>query len=106
LIDVQIDYGDSDDPVIRVLERLAAADIDFNFASMVKQWRRWGSLSPRQMLLVQWRLTENGIAHDPRCFKVSTESDKEQAQIRGLGDWQKRNLAPYLSWAQRSRFGF
>jgi hypothetical protein len=103
-MDVQIDYGDeSGDPVIRALKRLAAVDPEFDF---VRQWRQRASFSPRQMLLIEWRLSENGITHDPRCFTVSTDTDKEIAQIRGLSDWQKQKLAAYLSWAQRGRFGF
>lgn len=105
-IDAQISYGDEDDPVIRVLKRLESIDLEFDFASMVQQWRRWGSFSPRQMLLIQWRLAENRITHKPSCFVVSIRSEKEIAQIRSLDEWRRKKLAPYLSWEQRSKFGF
>lgn len=94
--------------VLSALDRCCRVDADFSTAlsELREQYQLTTFFSPKQTLLVQWRLSENGIAHDPGRFVVSIRSEREVAQMRGLGDWRKRKLALYLSWAQRSRWGF
>lgn len=94
--------------VLAALDRCARVDEEFATAitELRATYERATCFSPKQMLLVQWRLSKNGITHEPSNFAVSIRSDKEVTQVRGLGDWQKRKLAPFLSWAQRGRFGF
>jgi hypothetical protein len=92
---------------LAVLGRLAPADDEFGSAisEMRERYEAAACFSPKQMLLVQWRLTKCDIQHEPSSFAVSTRSEKEIAQIRSLSDWQQQKLAPYLSWQQRSKFG-
>jgi hypothetical protein len=94
--------------VLSALDRLRRVDAEF--ATAISELRERYELAaffgPKQTLLVQWRLSENGITHEPGNFVVSTRSDKEVAQIRSLADWQKRKLAAYLSWQQRGKWGF
>jgi hypothetical protein len=94
--------------VLAVLGRLRGVDREFEttIAEMLEHYRRAAFFGPKQMLLMQWRLSHSGITHDPGCFVVSTRTDKEILQVRGFDDWRKKKIAPYLSWAQRSRFGF
>jgi hypothetical protein len=94
--------------VLAVLDRCRRVDADFSTAltELRDHYRQAAFFSPKQTLLIQWRLAENGTTHDPGCFVVSTRSDKEIGQIRGFDDWRRKKLAPYLSWAQRSRWGF
>jgi hypothetical protein len=93
---------------LAVLGRLARADDEFGSAisEMRERYEAAACFSPKQMLLVQWRLVKCDIQHEPSSFAVSTRSEKEIAQIRSLSNWQQRKLAPYLSWQQRSKFGF
>jgi hypothetical protein len=89
-----------------VLSALAKlAQVDTEFTGLREKYQEAQFFSPKQMLLVQWRLAKFGIEHEPQFFAVSTRSDKELSQVRGLEDWQRKKLAPYLSWSQRSRFG-
>lgn len=94
--------------VLAALDR--ARRVDAEFATVLTELRtryeRAACFSPKQMLLIQWRLAENGVTHDPTNFAVSTRSEKEIAQIRSFDDWRKKKIAPFLSWEQRARFGF
>jgi hypothetical protein len=94
--------------VLSALDRCRRVDAEFLTAisELRDRYQQAVFFSPKQMLLLQWRLAENGITHDPGCFVVSTRSEKEVAQVHSLSDWQKRKLAAYLSWQQRSRWGF
>jgi hypothetical protein len=94
--------------VLAALDRCRRVDADFSTAitELRERYEQAAFFGPKQMLLVQWRLSENGVTHDPGCFVVSTRSDKEIAQIRGFDDWRKKKIAPYLSWQQRGRWGF
>lgn len=110
---LHLENGDSALPadyahVLRVLDALARADYEMasTITELRSRYEQAAFFSPKQMLLAQWRLTKHGIEHGPSRFVVSVRTDKEIAQIRNLCDWQKRNLAPYLSWEQRSKFGF
>ncbi len=89
-----------DDPVLAVLEQLAAVDTDFDFGSLAQQWRRRGALSPKQMSLVAWRLKVHAIEHRPSDFRV-TYGEKAEEAIRGMSDFKRRQLAPYLSEEHR-----
>lgn len=94
--------------VLAALDR--ARRVDAEFATVLTELReryaQAACFSPKQMLLVQWRLAENGVTHDPGNFAVSTRSEKEIAQIRSFDDWRRKKIAPFLSWEQRARFGF
>lgn len=104
-IETHFNYGDeSDDPIIGVLAQLAAADTEFDFSSMVRQWRRRGCLSPKQMGLVAWRLAVHAIEHQPGDFRVSTDSEKDQAALQDMSDWKREKLAPYLSEQQKAKW--
>lgn len=104
-IDVQINFGDeSSDPAIGVLEQLAAADTEFNFSSMVQQWRRRGCFTPRQMGLVAWRLRVHSIDHEASDFRVSTGEEARQA-ITEMSSWKQESLRPYLTEEQQREFG-
>jgi hypothetical protein len=94
--------------VLSALDRARRVDDEFSTAltELRQRYEEAACFSPKQMLLVQWRLAENGVTHDPGCFVVSTRSDKEIAQIRAFDDWRKKKIAPYLSWGQRGRWGF
>jgi len=93
--------------VLSVLDRLARADDDCGstITELSERYATAACFSPKQMLLIQWRLAKNGIEHEPSNFAVSLRSDKEIAQLRGFDEWRKKKIAPYLSWDQRSRFG-
>ncbi len=94
--------------VLAALDRCARVDAEFATAitELRERYEQAAFFSPKQTLLLQWRLATNGVNYDPGFFVVSTRSDKEIEQMRGLVDWQKRKLAPFLSWQQRSRWGF
>lgn len=94
--------------VLAVLDKLAHADHDFatTITDMRARYEQSGFFGPKQMLLIQWRLSKHSISHDPAKFVVSIRSDKEISQVRGFDDWRRKKLAPFLSWRQRSRFGF
>lgn len=93
---------------LAALDRCRRVDADFStvISELTDRYRQAAFFSPRQMLLVQWRLAENGITHDPPRFVVSTRSDKEIGQIRSFDDWRRKKIAPYLSWQQRGKWGF
>ena len=94
--------------VLAALDRCRRVDADFATAltELRERYEHAAFFSPKQTLLIQWRLSESGITHDPSNFAVSTRSEKEIGQMRAFDDWRKKKIAPYLSWAQRSRFGF
>jgi hypothetical protein len=102
---VSVYHGDeSSDPAISVLEQLAASDTEFDFSSMVQQWRRRGCFTPRQMGLIAWRLKVHSIDHAPSDFRVSTDGEKDQAALTEMPDWKLDQLAPYLSEQQKAKF--
>src|ERR1035441_1842927 len=104
-LNVQFDHGDEPrDPVTAVLERLAALDTEFDFTSMVRQWERRGALTPRQMVLVAWRLKVHEIEHEPGDFRVC-DGEQDRAPLLEMSDWKKLQLAPYLTAGQRREFG-
>lgn len=94
--------------VLSALDRCRRVDDEFSTAltELRERYEQAAFFGPKQMLLIQWRLAANGITHDPGCFAVSTRSDKEIGQIRSFDDWRRKKIAPYLSWAQRARWGF
>ena len=94
--------------VLAALDRCRRVDAEFStvISELRERYEHAAFFTPKQMLLIQWRLAENGVFHDPGFFVVSTRTEKEQAQIRGFDSWRQKKIAPYLSWAQRSRFGF
>jgi hypothetical protein len=94
--------------VLSALDRCRRVDAEFAtvISELRERYEQAAFFSPKQLLLVQWRLSKNGIMHDPGCFVVSTRSEKEIAQIRGFDDWRKKKIAVYLSWQQRGRWGF
>lgn len=94
--------------VLAALDRARRVDAEFStvLSELRERYEQAAFFGPKQTLLVQWRLAENGITHDPGRFVVSTRSDKEIAQVRGFDDWRKKKIAPYLSWQQRGRWGF
>jgi hypothetical protein len=93
--------------VLAVLQRLARADDEFSttIAELRERYETAACFSPKQILLVQWRLAKHGIEHEPSNFVVSVRTEKEVAQLRCFDDWRRQKIAPYLSWQQRSRFG-
>lgn len=95
--------------VLAVLETAAiwfADEAAATIHELRERYRHAACFSPRQMLLVQWRLSQASIAHVPQKFVVSIRTDTERQQMWGMDDWRKKKLAPYLSWQQRSKFGF
>lgn len=94
-----------EDLITPVLERLAAADQDFDFANLPRQWNRHGCLSPKQMALVAWRLREHGIDHEPSAFRVSTERPEDKAAIAEMEPWKLERLLPYLTEQQIRELG-
>ena len=94
--------------VLAALERARRVDSDFEtvLSELRERYEQAAFFGPKQMLLVQWRLSANGVTHDPGNFVVSTRSDKEIAQVRSFDNWRRKKLTPYLSYAQRSRWGF
>lgn len=94
--------------VISALDRCRRVDVEFStvISELRERYEQAAFYGPKQMLLIQWRLSKNGIMHDSECFVVSTRSEKEIAQIRGFDDWRKKKIAAYLSWQQRGRWGF
>jgi hypothetical protein len=93
--------------VLAVLDRLARADWEFGstIAELRERYEAAACFSPKQMLLIQWRLAKNGIEHEPSNFAVSLRDGKEIAQLHGFDEWRRKKLAPFLTWDQRSRFG-
>ena len=93
--------------VLAVLDRLARADWEFGstIAELRERYEAAACFSPKQMLLIQWRLAKNGIEHEPHKFAVSLRDGKEIAQLHGFDEWRRKKLAPFLTWDQRSRFG-
>jgi hypothetical protein len=94
--------------VLAILDCCAHADPEFAVAltELRSTYERAACFTPAQTLLCQWRLTKNGIGHDPGSFVVSIRSDKEIKQLRSFDHWRKQKIAPYLSWQQRGRYGF
>ena len=95
--------------VLAALEELAASDDSFAVAitELRERYEQSAFFSPKQMLLLQWRFSKcNWIQHDPQAFVVSTRTDAEKQQIWTFDEWRRKKIAPYLSWQQRSRFGF
>jgi len=94
--------------VLATLDRCRRVDAGFStvISELRERYEQAAYFGPKQMLLVQWRLSQSGIVHERSNFVVSTRNEKEIAQIRGFDDWRKKKIAPYLSWAQRARFGF
>ncbi|MGD0792831.1 MAG: hypothetical protein ABR920_13785 [Terriglobales bacterium] len=112
-----IDYGEPLVPlplpapywhVLSALDRCRRVDAEFStvVTELRDRYEQAVFFSPKQTLLIQWRLSENGIALDPGNFVVSTRSEKEIAQLRGFDDWRRKKIASFLSWQQRGRFGF
>ena len=94
--------------VLSALDRARRVDGEFEtvLGELRERYQQAAFFSPRQTLLVQWRLAENGVIHEPSNFVVSTRSDKEIAQIRSFDDWRRKKIAPYLSWQQRGKCDF
>lgn len=94
--------------VLAVLGRLSREDSETGstIAELCARYETAACFSPRQMLFVQWRLAKLGVEHQPHCFAMSLRSEKELAQLRGFDGWRRKKIAPYLSWEQRSKFGF
>jgi hypothetical protein len=94
--------------VLAVLSRARLADEQFKFVlgELRDHYEKRGYFGPRQMLLVEWRLHQNAIAHEPGNFVVSIRSVREIEQVRGMDAWRRGRLRPYLSFAQRGRFCF
>jgi hypothetical protein len=88
------------------LGQLTAADAEYDFSSMAKQWLKWGALSPKQAALVIWRLQVHGIVHDPAALGLRIETGaKDREQLSAMAHWQLERLLPYLSPEQRAEFG-
>jgi hypothetical protein len=105
-IKVKIDYGAvPDDPVLHVLGRLVDVDKEFNFTRLRSHWFRHGYITPRQMVLVAWRLKINRIAHTPSEFRVSTELPSHRAAVSTMEKWKRDQLRPYLTVKQRQELG-
>ncbi|MGA8150894.1 MAG: hypothetical protein WB952_08090 [Terriglobales bacterium] len=105
-MDVEIDYGEeSEDPVAKVLAQLADADTDFDFESLRRQWRRHGTVSPKQMALIAWRLDVHGIDHEPTDFRVRTDRESDSAAIAEMPDWKLEQLLIYLTDEQKQSLG-
>jgi hypothetical protein len=89
----------------RVIGLLIKVDADFDFRSLRSQWFRRGYISPRQMVLVAWRLKVHGIDHKPGEFRVSTVFPKHRDALLAMEPWKRERLLPYLSVQQRKDLG-
>jgi hypothetical protein len=94
--------------VLAALDRARRVDAEFStvLSELRDRYQQAAFFGPKQMLLVQWRLAENGIRHDPSFFVVSIRTEKEITQVRSFDDWRRKKIAAYLSWQQRGRWGF
>jgi hypothetical protein len=91
--------------VLNSLVQLAAADPDFEIDSFIRYYADRGAFTPNQMGVLQWRLAAKVIQHNARHFTVSLRRGREQHQIEKMEDWKRDKLDPYLSPAQKKRWG-
>jgi hypothetical protein len=106
-VTVKIDYGAMpDDHVLQVLGQLVEVDSDFDFGSLRSQWFRRGYITPRQMVLLAWRLKVHGIRHNPVEFRVSTQLPEHREAVLNMEGWKRERLLPYLSVQQKNDFNF
>ena len=106
-ITVKIDYEgiEPDNHVLKVLGLLIKVDADFDFERLRSQWFRRGYVTPRQMVMLAWRLKVHGIDHRPGEFRVSTEFPKHRDALLAMEAWKRERLLPYLSVQQRKDLG-
>ncbi|MBV9540171.1 MAG: hypothetical protein JO167_02800 [Alphaproteobacteria bacterium] len=87
--------------IVATLIALAGSDEDFKIDSFIDYFQERGSFTPKQLGLLLWRLEKHRIPHLGCKFKIALRRHREQAQLKGMADWQITKLWPYLSLAQR-----
>ena len=87
--------------VIRALVALAHLDTDFKILSFVDYFQTRGAFTPKQLVLLLWRLSKLGVDHNPRDFKLTIKRKREKAQLELLEEWQLEKLQPCLSESQK-----
>lgn len=88
--------------VLNALVAVAVADEDFDLENFIAYYQRREAFTPKQMFLLQWRFSRNGIEHRPADFKVSLRQGREQEQLRGMEAWKVEKIGAYLSGEQRN----
>lgn len=82
---------------LKVIKRAMEEDTaDFEDAlDNIARAYRCRPLSPRQALLVRWRLAATKVEHDPADFLVDTTSERAQEQLKEMSVYKLRQLIPY-----------
>lgn len=88
--------------IIKQLARIDGASFKDFAKDMVNKYEAFGSLTPKQMSTLTWRLKTNKIKYDPEDFTVNIR-DQDEDFIREAEDWQLKNLLPMLSRDDKQR---
>lgn len=87
--------------VVTALVALAHVDGEFKIESFIDYLHTRGAFTPKQLSILQWRLSKFGVAHNIADFKLTIRRNREKDQLLALEDWKLQLLWPALSPTQR-----
>lgn len=83
--------------IVNTLVALANVDQQFEIETFIDYFKTRGAFTPKQLLLLLWRLDKYSIAYSTCKFKIVLRRHREQSQIEEILDWQFEKLRPYLT---------
>lgn len=85
-----------DEAISKIIEQ----DNEFDFEQMRLRWRTRGAFSPNELVVLFWRLQEQGIDFAPSAFTVPIKRKKERSQLKTMAQWKLMRIWLALSSSQ------
>ncbi|MBU6424990.1 MAG: hypothetical protein KGQ69_01510 [Rhodospirillales bacterium] len=89
------------DSCIRALQRLAKAEDNVILTSALEYYQKNKKLTPKFAFVVFWRLSENGVAHNPSFFKINLRKKKYRKDLAEMPASRVRYFWSALTTSQR-----
>ena len=85
--------------VLRALQKLSESEPKLE--NVLHYYRQHGRLTPNQMSLMEWRLTDNQIDFELKDFKISLRRSVHKDQIAKMPQWKLDKISPAFTGRQR-----
>lgn len=90
--------------VLSNLGELAIKDTTTDYSSFIKQFEKYWGFSPKQIILLNFRLEYNNIKFEYSDYKVLFQKDKNKEQLLTLTDQGRETLKKYMTSEQKKKY--
>ena len=76
-------------------------DLQDMFKNFIDYYMDNGYFTPKQLVALQWKLSEHKIKHNKKYFTMSIRKNLYKQQLEDMENWKIRKLVPYMSKSQK-----